>query len=445
LLPAEKTYIALPMLSAIVLFLLFSIILKSKIDNGLFGELGFVYLSLAVAYTVLPAFILFMIDFGDSLGWLRFSSLLSSPTDVARHLWRHNIFIFGVAFGYLIFRGKQKAAMVPLPTKTTTGRGEVIVFIMGALLLSITGITILSAPVSSYIDHYTRFDHLSWLTLRIVYILLILKTGSYFILMYYLFCKYHKYKYLILFVIPAICIYEISYSYGSRIEALSILLAALGLYQYLVKPIKWRNGIISLAIIAALFTIIEYARSESYNGTPADNIDSTMILPAAEFGAVFFSGFHLYSERNNHALPDHQWQMFFSDIISLIPFFDHTKWNPQYWYARNYFPDAIVPPETLGPIADSAVWGGEYDLLLRSFINGGFFALIAKLFVCSKSKWWKHVTYIYVYSTCILTLKYSIFYCLTLLFSNLLPALILIGIANKIIPSYKYRRPIKLV
>ena len=51
------------------------------------------------------------------------------------------------------------------------------------------------------------------------------------------------------------------------------------------------------------------------------------------------------------------------------------------WYAKNYFPNSTVAPFTLGPIADSAIWGGEIDLFFRGLINGILFALLIKWFI----------------------------------------------------------------
>ena len=61
--------------------------------------------------------------------------------------------------------------------------------------------------------------------------------------------------------------------------------------------------------------------------------------------------------------------MFFHEFVAVTPFLDHTIYDPQYWYARNYYPDAVVPPQTMGVLAESAIWGGEVDLLVRSIIK----------------------------------------------------------------------------
>lgn len=118
--------------------------------------------------------------------------------------------------------------------------------------------------------------------------------------------------------------------------------------------------------------------------------------------------------------------MFFNDFITLVTPNDFTDWNPQFWYAKAYFPDAVVPPETMGPIAESAIWGGEWDLLLRSLINGAFFAYIVRWFIRRRDKWWGIAVYVFCYATCILTLKYSVFHHLNPLFKTFLPTILLV-------------------
>ncbi len=156
---------------------------------------------------------------------------------------------------------------------------------------------------------------------------------------------------------------------------------------------------------------------------------------ASEFYSVYLTGFHLYAERLQGALPPTEWPMFFNDFISMVTFGDFTRWNPMDWYARNYYPDSVVAPFTLGPIADSAIWGGEVDLLLRGLINGAFFAYLVRWFLRHKDRWWGVTIYVYCYATCVMTLKYSIFYHLTPLLKTLLPTLLVVAVVRTLIPS----------
>jgi hypothetical protein len=433
-LPDDKLYVVLPVLMAIVLFLLFFIILQTKIGNSFFGELGFVYLALAMAYTIFPASIFLLLDLSEVSGWMKLARLLPKPFELGVHLWRHCIFIFSVAVGYLLFRG-NKTIILSAKKDFKNRHGLLISFLMGMICLCIFSLSLLSAPVDTYVDHYTRYEHLSWLSLHFVYLCLILKTGGYFVLLTLLFSAYKRYRMLLFIVVPAICLYETTYSLGSRIETLTIILAVVCLYHYRVRTITLKAGFISFIAIAVLFSAIESIRSSNFMGDASPSQSSERALPAIEFGAVYFTGFHLYEERNKNALPPREWPMLLYDFFALVPFIDHTQWNSMYWYARNYFPDAVVPPETIGPIADSAIWGGEFDLVLRGLINGAFFAFVVRWFLRHKDRWWGVVIYVYCYATCVMTLKYSIFYLFTPLIRILVPTLFFVWIIKRLIPS----------
>lgn len=438
LLPIEKIFILMPAMMSVLVFMVFSIVLWRQVGGGLFGEIGFAYMALAVAYTVFPALTFVLLDLSFTSGWVweKLSLLLPAPYDLGVHLWRHVLFIFGVGAGYLLFRGQGTArpnSMEKLPVRDR----PLILFLVVMIALCIFTVNQLSAPVATYIDHYTRFDHLPWLALRFLYICLIFKTGGYFVLLTFLFYRYKQRKWTIFFVVLLLCSYEISYSFGSRIETLSILLAVFCLYHYLVRPVTIKMGLTAFLAIATLFSVVELFRSTGFNSSNAkDVLSQEGGTPASEFGAVYFTSYHLYSERRQGTLPPREWPMFFNDIIAVVPFADHTRWHPQFWYARHYFPDAVVPPQTMGPIADSAIWGGVGDLLFRSLFNGALFAYFVRWFQRRKDKWWAIVVYIYLYATCVMVLKYSILFQLMPLLKILLPTLITVALVRRWLNFY---------
>jgi hypothetical protein len=435
ILPTEKLYILMPMLATIVIFLIFTVILKRQIGDNLFGELGFLYLALMLAYTVIPAFTFLIVDLNLASGWVweKLALLLPAPFELGLHLWRHVIFMFGVGAGYLLVRGRGIPELIT--TKDPEDKdGLTIVFLIGIVAICILCLSLMSAPVNNYLEHYTRYDHLSWLPRKFVSLCLRLKLGIYSVLTVFLFRQYKKFKFIIPIILVIICAHEILYSLGSRIESLTILLIALCLYNFTIKSVTLKKGVMACICIAVLFSAVELIRSSELNS--AQNVVSQEgIQPASEFGAVYFTGFHLYAERAQNAVPPTEWPMFFSDFISVVTFGDFTQWNPQYWYARNYFPDAAVPPETMGPIADSAIWGGEIDLFLRSLINGAYFAYLVRWYLFHKNKWWSIAIYAYCYATCVMTLKYSIFYHLTPLVKTLIPTLLVVEGVRRLIPS----------
>jgi hypothetical protein len=422
----QQMYIIFPMLAAFAVFIVFAYILRFRARANLFGEIGYIYLALALAYTIFPAIKFIMIDFNFPIDFdaINFAILSPTPAELGIHLWRHVLFISGVAVGFLAVR-LRKLPLRHLNEKSESRNGRIITIII--VLIGCCGFAemLLSTSVTTYSEHHIRFDHLSWPLRRLVYLCLIFKSGGYFVLLSLMFSRYHQYRTLIYTLVPIVCGYEIVSSFGSRIVAFTILLAAFGFYQFRVTHISLKKGMLFLVGLAFLFSGIEIIRSYNYSlGDAQYEILDEKKVRASEFEAVYCTGFHLYFERSKEKLPSRNWEMFFYEFISVIPFIEHTTYHPQYWYARNYFPEAPVPPTTMGVIADSAIWGGEFDLFVRSLINGAIFALLTRWFLKRQEKWWALTIYIYCYATCILTLKYSVLFHVTPLVQVILPALL---------------------
>lgn len=431
-LSAEMADYLLPTLATFIIFVLFSAGLKWKVGDNLFGDLGFLYLGLAVAYTIFPV-LAFM--FGSSSSGDQLMLMLPAPSDLSIHLWRHVLFIFAIATGYLLVRGREIPHLITV--KDSKGKdGSTIVYLIGITIFCILVIMFSSAPVSSYYDHYTRYDHLPWLARKFVSVCLRLKLGMYTILLTFLFLNYKKYRLTIIVIVIIICLHEMIYSFGSRIETLIILLEVTCLYNYTVKTISLKKGLLACLGLVLLFSVVELLRTAQFDLSSVQNkVSNEGFKSASEFGAVYFPGFHLYAERAQGTLPKTEWPMFFNEFISIFTFGDFSRWNPMVWYAQNFYPESIVPPFTLGPIAESAIWGGEVDLLLRGLINGAFFAFIVRWFIRHKNKWWGVTIYVYCYATCILTIKYAVFWHLTPLFKTILPTMLVVGVVRKLIPS----------
>jgi hypothetical protein len=434
---SSQQAVLLPTIAACVLYFAFTLVLYGRVRQGLFGEIGFLFLSIALAYTIMPAATFLLADLELSTGWVwqKLSRLLPDRGELGLHLWRHVLFIAGTAVGYLVLRGTIAPTMPspapPLPNERSTIAVTLLTIVAVALAIAAW-----SAPVEFYIDHYTRFEHLSWLELRVVYVFLLLKTSAYFVSMTILFRRFAHYRVLAIVVVVAICAYELIYSMGSRIETLSIILGAACLYHFTVRPVTLKAGVLGVFAIASLFSVVEVVRMLDFGGLTLPSLLSEEALgPASEFGAVFFPGYHLYDERRAGSLPPAQILMLFNDLVALLPFVDHEQWNPMYWYARNYFPDAVVPPATVGPIAESAVWGGEVDLAFRAVLIGALYACLMRWFLSRRRKWWALVIYAYLFATCVMTLKYSVLYQLGPLVRSILPGVLLFWAMTRLFAS----------
>jgi hypothetical protein len=425
---ADQAWIICPTVATIEIFIIFSMILNARVNGGIFGELGFIYAVFIVAYTVLPAitFLALNLDVAPGWVWQQLKLLLPDFSELGIHLWRHVLFFFCFCVGYLIVRGREPLRVRVRSTANATELSTILVLLF-IVVISISCMLIMSSPVNSYIENYTRYDHLGWVPRKFVSLCARFKNGFFVILITLMFQNIRQYKVLAYTLVAAMCVFEVVYSFGSRIESLVVLLMAICLFNLFVRPVTMKMGLVACLVLGSMFSVIEIMRSNEFNLTATRGaVETSGMNPASEFGAVYFAGFHLYAEREQGSLPPREWPMFFNDFISLVTPNDFTRWNPQYWYARAYFPDSIVPPQTNGPISDSAIWGGSLDLIIRALINGVFFAFIVRWFLYRKDRWWAVAVYVFCFSTSVMVLKYTVFWHLNPLFKTFLPTILLV-------------------
>ena len=435
---SDQFLIFLPTLVSSFIGSMFLLILVARFKKTFISEIGFIYICFLLIYSILPGLVLLVSD-GSSTNWVsgKLGALLPSQSLLAIHLWRHTLYIFGFCLGYLLLRGDKEIVNLSV---VTNRHDFAIRVLLGLSLFTIAYLYFASASVTTYIDTYVRYDHLSYVPRKIASILIRAKLGIYICLFTLLFMQYQKYKKLIYLLLLLFMVYEILFSLGARIFSFLLLLLAMFLYNLMVKPIRIKRILVSALILSSIYGSIEAIRIRN----DSVKITDQMLTAPGEIAAVYFSGFQLYQERSQGTLPPRDWQMFFWDLIYPFVFSSYTDWSPFYWYAKNYYPDAIVPPETLGPIAESALWGGEMDLFFRALLNGVLFAYFARWFMKRSDKWWAASIYSLCYIISILTIKYSVLHVLTYLIKSLIPVTILTVLIlsmdtsknNKVITSY---------
>jgi hypothetical protein len=404
-----------------LIYAVFCCVLIKRTGLNLIADIGFIYAGFIVLYTIIPAYNFFTNGYTESDP---INQLSSSIAEVSAHLFRHNIFLFFFTVGYITFRGCDRVR-ASSAWQYSNKNEYVIAFLLFVLGTSLYILTESSIGATNYYESYMRYENLDFIPRKIVSIAIRFKQGVYISLLTFMFMQYRKYKYFLPIIVVFICLYEIVFSFGARIQAFLVLLQVIFLYNLLINKIKLSTLLIYATALGAIFSAIELFRLLNFD-TAQELLFQNGIKPPWELSSVYYSGFHMYQERVYGQIPDVQWQMFFNDFINLVPFIDFPKWNPMNWYHVNYYAEALVPPYTLGPIADSAIWGGEIDLVFRGIINGVFFAFILRLFLKYSRSWWSVAGYTFLCANSIMTIKYSIFYSLGPVAKTLIPVFVII-------------------
>lgn len=426
-LDADIMVILTPVIFFIYLFLIFFYILKNKLGENIFVEIGFLNVAFLLIYTIFPAF---LIIGGMLLDDNPLTSLLPDNFEAGKHFWRHFILASGIVIGFLFFRGNT-GIKIYKPIKNVNNHNLILLFCIFIIIFSNFMFLTFSAPVETYYENYTRFDHLPTPLRMLISIFIRLNWGLYSLIFLFLFLNYEKYKKVIPYIVIVLIALDIFISKGSRIQSLLTIVGIFCLYNIYVNKINFSKIILSGISIVFIFTLIAALRIDQ-GGIEALDFASFILNLSGELGSVYYTGFHLYEQRSLDILPYAPWQMFFYDFWAVTPFLDVTSWAPINWYHLNYFPDALVPPMTLGPIANSALWGGEFDLFFRGILCGMFYALMTRMFLSNRDNWIITAIYVFCFSTTIYIMKYSIFYHMQLIIKTLLPVIFLCWIITKI-------------
>jgi hypothetical protein len=421
----SEMYVIWPATVTLAVFLIFAAVLVFAWRLNPLDEIGFIYLGFATLYTILPAvkFVALRMEVPAGFAGLTFATLDWTPRGMGAHFWRHVLLVVSVAAGYLVCRGRpvQKRRQI---FRLDPARERSIWVLVAVVASCIGAITMITGTVGSYLEHYTRLESLSWLTLRIVYVLLAVKTGSYFVLLTWMFGRYEKYRVRLPLMLLAVCAYEVVYSHGSRIVAFFVIVSYIILYNLQVRAIRLRRAAAVLAVLGFALISVETVRLAA-EGSLKEAYGMTFAASrASEFDAVYATGYHLYSDRVNGRLPERPPLMAVYELVALVPFADHTRNHPVYWYAREYFPEAAVPPATMGIVAMSALSGGEAGLLLQGLLNGALFAGIVRWYGRRRDAWWALAIYVFLCANSVMILKYSLLFPLDPLVQVLVPALL---------------------
>jgi len=411
-----------------LLIILFSVCLSASCYMTVSKQLGisdpvFIFSSFLTLYTITP-----VAQTVVGFNFFALNSIYSySDFDVFLHASRFILFNFVVIFTYFIFidifnnhQSRFSFNIVIFERKKFYNDKYALFVAVFIFLLSFFTLTILAAPVETYYDNYTKYDHLPSSIRTLVSVLKRLYWGILPILVVLVLFNFKEKKIIASFFIVLICAVDLIVSKGSRINTLIVVVQALVVYNLLVSRINLARLFYLVLPFIFFMALIELVRLSS------GNLDlQELSLVPGEFNALFFPSIELFKMREIGVLPYYSELMLYKDIYYLIPFFNNPDADPMNWYWVNFHPHAEVAPFTMGPIADSAFFGSWFAIFFRGILLAiNIFILRCILLYVSKS-WLSFLIFSYCVSISILALKYSVFTYQEQMIKNLLPTLLI--------------------
>lgn len=382
----------------------------------------FIFSSFLTIYTVTPLLQNFI---GINLFALN-SIYEFSNNDVAIHGLRFLLFNGFVCFFYFLVvdffcehRIKRLHDDFSVSTSFLKDDRNSLIVAFSILAISFLFLILLAAPVETYYDNYTKYDHLPSHLRTLVSVAKRLYWGVLPIIVVLILINLKDKKFKAIIFLSVICFIDLMVSKGSRINTLIIVVQSVVLYNLLVSPIKLgKLFVIALPFIFLMF-LIEIIRLSSGDV----NFEELVLVPG-EFNALFFPSIELFKMRELGHLPPYSDLMIFKDIYHLIPFLNNSAADPMHWYWVNFHPKAQVAPFTMGPIADSAFYGSWGAIVLRAILLSLNLFILRALLLYTKRTFLTLLVFSYSVSISILVLKYSIFSYQEQLIKNLLPTFI---------------------
>jgi hypothetical protein len=382
-------------------------------------------------YSIIPV-LFFMTETveGAPFAWYAYSD-----EELRAHLLRGAVFLIFLTLSLHCFVKANAQHVIHTPFAVSN---TLLIFCIAMFAVPNFIMSQLSAPINSYYDFYTRFDHLTGVWAVFVVISKRILWGITPILILLLSIYYikstRKYVLSVSLVIAVILVN----SYGARIDAMLALNQAVCFRAlWARKQLKWQHalGLLPLAALALYFLrYLELARVSA--GSVVDvSAGSALLMAPGEFFALLFPSIDLY--RMSTTQMPQGLLVYAKDVLSILPFLDIGELDLMHWYWKTFVPTAPVAPYTMGVLADPAVLG-EWWVIVEAVVIGRIALVVNRLRTSNDPL--RLAAYGYLTSVGLLVLKYNLLSYVDLLINNFLPAAFVMWIAISVQKSSNKRQ-----
>jgi hypothetical protein len=352
------------------------------------------------------------------------------PAELESFGWRNVLYLVGFSMSYLLARGRScsytpKFVLPDAPVRHAS-----------ILLLLVVGLIsgLIYASIQGSLFARQVWQNLIGINFLLKQALLVLILSRW---------RYRRWRWLL----GGWLAWEVttaSFFWGSRTEIVLLLISTILLYHHMVRSLAIKAAYLVFGAIVTGFILWGIARN--FGGQII--LETGEAIPVwshtNEFQSLLGTQFDLFSKIREGDISDIPWQLYFSDVLILIPsqLLPFDKLNPADWYL-----DVAGLRETgfggMFSVISQAIVGLDWiELLVRGCLLGYVFAFIHRWYVSRAQEFWPTLFYLFMCIWSYYTYRATTFYFVYFIVYRFVPVLIVVHLGADVLRGALRRVPL---
>jgi oligosaccharide repeat unit polymerase len=436
--------VILPMLVILIVEVVFLRALQKRAGEIQVFEIGVIFSSVILLYTVLP-FLTFLANGWtfSPLGDARLFAAQPSPREIAPIYWYYFLFFASFVLTYIILRGRNRHVIAKHQRPEN--------HIFWTMLLCYVAIRIFFIFVrvqykiddaEDYGESYLLYQGLPLFLQQLANHLGGMALTLQLLLMAFMVFDFKKYRFIILGWVFFEFLGLVLFGVGARTGLFALLFAFVMTYHVAVKRLSIRTiAIVGLSVLI-LFVGLGIVRALSGSSPDAG---FALLSSSNEFDSIFANAYDLRELKALGRTDDIFPQFYFADFLNLIPqqLSPFQKLDLSAWYVESFYPSTAQKGGGLafGVISEGIVGLGWFEILCRGLFLGWIFAVLQKYLLGGRASFWKYGFYLWLTVLCYQCFRGSTFLLLPRAFYQfLLLVVILKAVSSLLGRSRSYQR-----
>jgi hypothetical protein len=407
-------------------------------------DLGILAILITALYSAVPLLGFWL----AGLHWTRLTYLPlylwnPGPAEVGAFSSRHVVYLYSLTGAYLLNRGRVPIKCRPVRALRSTEIAAIAlcgIAVMAYLSLlqffydysydpSYRGLTVASAAAA--------LDRMPYVVRQISHNVFAISLLLKFCAMIWLMSHWHDWKWRgVLFLWLGLEGLSTFTNMGARTYFAMLVLSSVLLYHRLVRPLPVvRAAVLSVLILGGLLL---YGLARDLTGPGGSglrtlaNATSSRWATMNEFQALYGIAYELHARKATGALGKVPWELYATEFSQLIPsqVLPFSKADPCAGYP---VVNGMGVGCVLGVISQAVIGFDWVELIVRGLVLGILFAMIHRWYAQRQDGYWPTVFYLCLCLWCYYTIRGSTFFIVYYVVYQLVPLLIVVGLAQLLV------------